>query len=77
MLRHLYDNYTKISAAELALNDDAMKKDYDANLPIKSLFDQIDTAVEYAAAGGAPYTSEQIVTIAFQLVFQTGLFPDD
>ena len=77
MLRHLYDNYAKISSAELALNDDAMKKQYDANFPIESLFDQIDTAVEYAAAGGAPYTPEQIVTIAFQLVFQTGLFPDD
>ena len=35
-----------------------MKKDYDANFPIESLLDQIDTVVEYAAAEGAPYTPE-------------------
>ena len=77
MLQHLYTNYAKISASELLLNDTAMKTDYDANLPIENLFEQIDTAVEFAAAGGAPYTPEQILTIAFQLIFKTGLFPDN
>ena len=77
MLRHLYDNYAKISPAELPLNADPMKKDYDANFPIESFFNQIDTAVEYGVAEGAPYTPEQIITIAFQLVFKTGLFPDN
>ena len=52
MLQHLYTNYAKISAVELLLNGAAMKTDYDANLPIENLFDQIDTAVEFAAEGG-------------------------
>ena len=54
MLQHLYVNYTKISASELLLNDAAMNTDYDANLPIINLFEQIDTAVDFAAAGGHP-----------------------
>ena len=58
MLRHLHDNYIKISPVELVLNDDAMKTYYDANFSIKSVFDQSDTVVEYAAAGGTPYTPE-------------------
>ena len=65
ILQHLYTNYAKIPASELLLNDKAMKTDYDANLPIKNLFEQIDTAVEFAAAGGVSYTPEQILTIAF------------
>ena len=77
MLQHLYTNYAKITASELLLNDAAMKTDYDANLPIENLFEQIDTAVEFAAAAWAPYTPEHILTIAFQLVFKTGPFPDD
>ena len=77
MLQHLYTNYAKISASELLLKDAAMKADHDANLPIENLFEQIDTAVEFAAAGGAPYTSKQILIVTFQLIFKTGVFPDD
>ena len=47
MLIHLYANCAKFSPAELALNDYSMKKNYDANFPIESIFNQIDTAVEY------------------------------
>ena len=42
-----------------------MTTDYDTNLSIKNLFEQIDNAVEFATVGGAPYTPEKILTIAF------------
>ena len=59
----------KNNPSKLALNDVAVKQDYDANLPIENLFNQIDTAVEYAAAGGTPYTSKHIITKYFNLFF--------
>ena len=78
MLTHLYTNYANISSPELALNDDAMKKDYDVSLPIESLFDYIDAVVGYATAGGGGHhTPQKKITIYFQLVFNTGLFPDN
>lgn len=40
------------SPAELALKNDDIKNDCDVNIIINSLFDQIDTAVEYVEAGG-------------------------
>ena len=74
MIVHLYLHYTKKNPTDLALNDIAMKKSYNPNLPIDNLFEQVNDAVEYAAAGNTPYTLLQIVTIAYQLVFNTGVF---
>ena len=77
MIAHLYLHYAKISPSDLTLNDTAMKKAYDPNLPIENLFEQINDAVEYAAAGKTPYSNAQIETIAYQLVFNTGVFALD
>ena len=54
-----------------------MKTPYDANLPMETMFGQIEAAVEYAAAGNTPYTPQQVLVTAFQLVFQTGIYADD
>ena len=37
----------------------------------------IDGAFKYAAAGNTPYTLLQVVGIAYQLIFQTGMFNDN
>ena len=44
------------------------------NQPIERLFEQIEDAVEYVDAGHNIYTPLQVVTNAFQIVFQTGMF---
>ena len=74
MIPHLYLHYAKKSPTDLALNDTAMKKPYNLNLPVENLFKQVNYAVEYAAAVNTPYTPLQIVTTAYQLVFNTGVF---
>ena len=50
---------------------------WDANTPIEMLFDQIDDAQDFAAAAGQPYTNNQLLTTAYNLVYATGLFFDD
>jgi hypothetical protein len=47
-----------------------------SNLPIETLFQQIQDARAVAVAGGHPYGSAMIVNVAYTLVFNTGLFPD-
>lgn len=76
ILTHLYRAYGNITAADLTANDSQMKHPYDPNDPIEVLFNQIETAVEFAAAGGAPYNNTMVVQIAYQKVFETGLFVD-
>jgi hypothetical protein len=41
------------------------------------LFQKIQDARAFAVAGGQPYGDTMIVNVAFTLVFNTGLFPDD
>jgi hypothetical protein len=77
LLAHLYRNYAKITAADLDANDVAMKQPCDVNQPIEVLFKQIEDAIEFAAAGASPYTPAQILNIAYQLIFRTGIFADD
>jgi hypothetical protein len=76
MLVHLYANYGRLSPADLQANDTTMKERYDANQPIKTLFDQIKNSIDIADAATALYSPEQIVNIAYTLVFATGMFPE-
>ena len=46
-------------------------------LNYQNLFDQIKDAMEYVAAGNAPFSPEQIVNTAFHVLFTTGMFHDD
>ena len=71
ILDHLYATYTKISLADLQDNDARLQAPYNANLHIKALI------VDYTAAGNTPYTPLQVVGIAYQLIFQTGMFTND
>ena len=77
ILDHLYSTYANILASDLQENNSKLRAPYDANQPIETLTDQVENAVEYAASGNTPYTPEQVVSVAYQLVFQTGLFVDD
>ena len=77
LLAHLYATYSNISPADLQDNDVKLRETYDANNPVKNLFDQVETAVEDAATGNTPYSPEQVVNISFQLFFHNVLFLDN
>ena len=73
LLTHLYIVYAKISAVDLEANTNRMKAPYDVNLLIKTFFDQIEDAVEFAA-GNSPFTPVQVVNTAYNVIFSTGMF---
>ena len=77
ILDHLYATYANISSADLQENDDIFCTPYDINQPIESLFDRVENCGDYAAAGNTPYSLEQVIGIAFYLLYQTGLFVND
>lgn len=77
MLTHLYSSYAKITPADLEKNDARMKAPYDANDPPELLIQQVQDGVDYAAHADCPYSPEQVVTIAYNLVNQTGIFDQD
>jgi hypothetical protein len=66
-----------IASTELTKNYERLNKLYDPNQPIENLFQKIQDARAFAVAGGQLYGDEMIVNVAFTLVFNTGLFPDN
>jgi hypothetical protein len=77
ILDHLYAQYARILAANLQDNDVTFKAPYDPNLPIEMLYTQIENGMDYAAAGLSPYSTEQVINNAFQLIYATGMFVED
>jgi hypothetical protein len=65
-----------IAPTELTQNYERLNTPYDPNLPIETLFQQIQDARAFAVAGGHPYGAAVIVSVAYKLVFNTGLFPN-
>ena len=74
MIQHLYTNYGVITPSDLADNDARMRETFDATKPVEELFQQIEDAVEYAEAAEAPYNDTQIVSRAYLLLLNTGMY---
>jgi hypothetical protein len=66
-----------IAPTELTQNYERPNTPYDPNQPIENLFQHIQDARAFAVAAGHPYGDAMIVNVAFTLVFNTGLFPDE
>ena len=77
ILQHLFDNYGNITPLELEDNDTKMRATWDPNSPFDCLVKQIKNGHDYANNGGQPYTAEQLLCIAYTLVFKTGLYFED
>jgi hypothetical protein len=76
LLTHLLTYYDIIAPSELTQNYERLNTPYDPNLPIETLFQQIQDAQAFAVAGGQPYGAAMIVNVAYTLVFNTWFFPD-
>ena len=72
-----FQNYGNITQYDIEENDKKLKEKWDANTPIKMLFDPIEDAQDFAVATGKPYTNNQLLTTAYNLVYATALFFDD
>jgi hypothetical protein len=76
LLTHLLTYYAMIAPTELTQNHERLNTPYDHNIPIETLFQQIQDARAFTVAGGQPYGAAMIVNVAYTLIFNTGLFPD-
>ena len=51
-----------------------MNVPHNINEPSESIIDKIETAVDFSDALKVPYTPDQFVTTAYNLIFDTGYF---
>ena len=78
ILAYLFRVYGKITPQALEeANDKLFRTDWYPTAPFKVLIDQIETAQEFATDGNQPYSGQQILTQAYNLVYKTRLFFED
>ena len=74
---YLFTTYGNINSSDLRKNDIKMNMAYNANIPIKVLFDQVKDDMDYAAVRSNPKTFGQIVMTGQQLITETCMFIDE
>ena len=77
ILDFLFQNNGNITQYDIEDNDKKLKEKWDANSPIEMLFNQIEEVQDFASATGQPYTNNQLLTTAYNLVYAMGLFFDN
>jgi hypothetical protein len=76
LIVHLYTKYGNITAGDLEANEQRMKTLFDPNESIETLYNQLGSATNFADAAGTPYSANQLITTAYNLVFKAGLYAD-
>ena len=77
MLTYLYNSYARISEFDLEENDKRFKQQWDPNQPFEVLIDQIEDAIDYAASRNTLYSKEQIMNMAYNIVYRTSIFSNE
>jgi hypothetical protein len=74
MLDHLLETYGNITAVDLEVNFEHMRRPWDPHQPVESLFKQIQDCADYSEAGGVPIGPSQQINVGYAKIFATGQF---
>jgi hypothetical protein len=74
MLDHLFETYGNITAVDLEINFENMRRAWDPQQPVESLFKQIQDCADYSEAGGVLIGHPQQINVGYANIFATGNF---
>jgi hypothetical protein len=74
MLDHLFETYGNITAVDLEINFEHMRRAWDPHQPVETLFKQIQDCADYSEAGGVPIGPSQKTNVGYAKIFATGHF---
>jgi hypothetical protein len=74
MLDHLFETYGNITAVDLEINFEHMRRAWDPQQPIESLFKKIKDCADYTEAGGVLIGHLQQINVGYAKIFATGHF---
>jgi hypothetical protein len=74
MLDHLFETYGNITAVDLEINFEHMRRARDPQQPVESLFKQIQDCADYSEAGGFLIGHPQQINVGYAQIFATGHF---
>jgi hypothetical protein len=74
MLDHLFKTYGNITAVDLEINFEHMRRAWDPQQPVETLFKQIQYCADYSEAGGVLIGHPQQINVGYSNIFATGHF---
>jgi hypothetical protein len=74
MMDHLFSTYGNITAVDLEINFEHMRRAWDPQQPVESLFKQIQECAYYAEAGGVLIGHPQQINVGYAKIFANGHF---
>jgi hypothetical protein len=74
MLDHLFSTYGNITAVDLEINFEHIRRAWDLQQPVEALFKQIQDCADYSEAGGVLIGHPQKINIRYAKIFSTGQF---
>jgi hypothetical protein len=74
MLDHLCETYRNITAVDLEINFEHMRRAWDPQQPVETLFKQIQDCAHYSEAGGVLIGHPQQINVGYAKIFTTGHF---
>jgi hypothetical protein len=74
MLDHLFETYGNITVVDLEINFEHMRRAWDPQQPVESLFKQIQDCADYYEAGGVLIDHPQQINVGYEKIFATGHF---
>jgi hypothetical protein len=74
MLDHLFETYGNITAVDLEINFEHMRRAWDPQQPVETLFKQIQDCADYSEAGGVPIGPSQHINVGYEKIFATGQY---
>jgi hypothetical protein len=74
MLDHLFETYGNITAVDLEIDFEHMRRAWDPQQPVESLFKQIQDCADYSEAGGVLIGHPQKINVGYANIFATGHF---
>jgi hypothetical protein len=74
MLDHLFMDYGNITAVDLENNFEQMRRAWDPQQPVESLFKHIQDCADYSEAGVVLIGHPQQINVGYANIFATGHF---
>jgi hypothetical protein len=74
MLDHLFETYGNITAVDLEINFEHMRRAWDPLQLVETLFKQIQDCADYSEAGGVPIGPSKQINVGYAKIFATGHF---
>jgi hypothetical protein len=72
MSDHLFETYSNITAVDLKINYEHMRRAWDPQQPVETLFKQIQDWADYSEAAGVLIGHPQQINIGYAKIFATG-----